>query len=1147
MVSLISVASMLCDSDDNDIDDATGGALKVDADFADGFNGATAMEDARARDMKSINPFLEVLAVAHSVMITESEDQYSVGLDSILFKVLVLLDLLTLGSIMSYEAESPDEYALVKAAASLGWKFSARKGPKLTVTYSEPGRSTPEEKVYEIVATNAFTSARKRMSVLVRETKGYSDTYSLFVKGADNVMKDRARGNWSRKLEEDLNEFSNQGLRTLVLGSRQLGQAEVNRFLEDYGKAQRATTNRDLELERVANDVEEGLKILGATAIEDKLQDGVPDTIQHIRDAGVKLWVLTGDKLETARNIGYSTKVLDSTLDIKILDPDGGLDLEKLQSHWGAPQDSSDEDTSDGEDRRWWHWSRSDGGEKDTRSDSQRALMVTGKAMSEIWESEELKDVFLHYSTSCAVLIACRVSPSQKAELVQFIRDRVKPTPVTLGIGDGANDVPMIQTAQVGIGIAGKEGRQAVNNSDFAIAQFRYLERLLLLHGRWNYRRACMFTLFTFWRNMVQVLMIVCYTFISGFSGTSIYEDWIRLTFNALCTIPILPPGCSDKDLPEREVLKRPHLYQVGPQSKDLNPGKTALTLLVALLHALVLLLVTVFAFPGLEAIGAGDYYTFGTICYTCLIIDVNYRATFLTHSCDVRWLTFKTAILSFIMYICWLAFYPCLKFVTELLTPNMYMVPEHMVSRNAYFFIMIFVIPLAVLVYDMFFHWFFHRCLRPDAADKVMRELEEKGKGTSDTCSSDPISPATARSSARESMCGCSADVESGTDSAEETRSLVPDCGSPSEVETSHACRWLLQQPYHLKVSFGGALGGLILLLCAALCHWKSEGYAQIRINYSDWNDSVRDRASFLEGIFLHYPVGTRKEEVFKVDLDKDCVPLLDGGKSCTITIALPYPLKQPMLFYSVGPMYQNYNHYMKSEVIQELYGDWDEDKEQGGLQHQREAKCPPRTREVVTSPGAKPLQLVPCGLKAMSFFNDTFEVKDYTIDKKGIAWRTDVDRYSNPGFNDMPWSPAKAERFNSKIQWLFQTFNGVIDPAKNVKDEDFVSWMRPSALPRVWNKVGFIHEDLQKGQNITFVIDSRWPVDSIPGGYKSLVLTEYGEYGTRHDGFARVLMCCSIVSLIMSVAVWVLKWSGCVEEGDAREGTACAATESD
>ncbi|CAE7873911.1 unnamed protein product, partial [Symbiodinium microadriaticum] len=543
------------DNDEQDEDDETGsGAFAEKSDDAtwDGFDGGRELQ-AAARGMamkaREIDAFLEVL-VSHTVMVTSREDG---GLN--------------------YEAESPDEFALVKAAASQGWEFKARRGTELTVSYYNSSGSGARDLQYRVLATNAFNSARKRMSVVVQK----GSEHLLLVKGADNVMLERASSP-QRPLEADLTEFSEQGLRTLVLGSRSLQMTEVSSWLARYEEAQRATTDRDKKLEQVAEEIEKNLTILGATAIEDKLQDGVPETIENIRKAGIKLWVLTGDKLETARNIGFSTRVLTSQMDINILDmsdhDDIGFQLEQLQNRWGVGEESSDEEEEPYWLKTTWSYSSEATATKETADVSKRGLMVTGKAMKEIWQ-RDLKDMFKRVSTSCAVLIACRVSPSQKAELVQFIRDEVKPTPVTLAIGDGANDVPMIQTAQVGIGIAGKEGRQAVNNSDFAIAQFRYLERLVLLHGRWNYRRACMFTLFTFWRNMVQVLMIVCYTFISGFSGTSIYEDWIRLTFNALCTIPILPPGCHDKDLPEKEVLKRPHLYQVGPQSGDLNLAKT--------------------------------------------------------------------------------------------------------------------------------------------------------------------------------------------------------------------------------------------------------------------------------------------------------------------------------------------------------------------------------------------------------------------------------------------------------------------------------------------------------------------------------------------------------------------------------------------
>ena len=204
---------------------------------------------------------------------------------------------------------------------------------------------------------------------------------------------------------------------------------------------------------------------------------------------------------------------------------------------------------------------------------------------------------------------------------------------MTLAIGDGANDVPMIQEAQVGVGIAGREGRQAVNNSDFAIGQFKYLQQLLFVHGRWNYRRACAYTLFTFWRNMVQVLMIVYYTWISGYSGTSLFEDWVRLSFNPLCTLPILAVGCLDKDVEEKVARTNPKLYVIGREGQDLNVWKVVRMLGSAVVHSATLHWLTLLAFPHLDMSGQGDYYTFGTICYTCLVIDVNYRVSFMTHS----------------------------------------------------------------------------------------------------------------------------------------------------------------------------------------------------------------------------------------------------------------------------------------------------------------------------------------------------------------------------------------------------------------------------------------------------------------------------------------------------------------------------------
>ncbi|CAK9102793.1 Phospholipid-transporting ATPase IB (ATPase class I type 8A member 2) (P4-ATPase flippase complex alpha subunit ATP8A2), partial [Durusdinium trenchii] len=734
-----------------------------------GFNGGKFLEADRSSN-RSIDRFLEILAVSHTVMATKKDGE------------------------LIYEAESPDEYALVKAAAVAGFEFKSRSGSDATVSIRPHSQDKSQDVTYSLLATNEFNSARKRMSVLVK--KGAE--YLLLVKGADNVMLERAAQRNQAVLEAHLQEFAEEGLRTLVIGCRTIPMTEATSWLNQFQEAQRATADREEKLGQVAEQIEKSLEIVGATAIEDKLQDGVPDTIQLIRDAGIKLWVLTGDKLETARNIGFSTRVLSTSMDIRILDDELGEDIDAIENAWECYSDVSDQE------------------EEVVRS---RALMVTGKMVSLIWESDgaddSLKKKFQRISTSCAVLIACRVSPLQKAELVSFIRENVTPTPVTLAVGDGANDVPMIQTAQVGVGIAGREGRQAVNNSDFAIGQFRFLERLLLLHGRWNYRRACMFTLFTFWRNMVQVLMIVFYTFISGYSGTSLFEDWIRLTFNGVCTMPILPPGCMDQDFREQIILKNPKQYQVGPNSEDLNSKKVAMTISVAVLHAFVIVVITLLAFPGLEIVGSGDYYTFGTICYTCLILDVNYRAIFLSNN-NSRSLTIWVALAAFLLYSVYLLVYTNWPWLCNKLTPNMFKVPDHM-SASAYFWICIFIVPFTAFVYDTFFHWVYHTVIDPDRADRLRIKLENDEHS---------------RSLLDCRLTSESSDEEMG--SASEGEGLMARCGA-SEFESLEMMNWMNcdKVAYDTRVFSLAIAGGVVMELLALLCWSQSSSKNQVRIIY--------------------------------------------------------------------------------------------------------------------------------------------------------------------------------------------------------------------------------------------------------------------------------------------------------------------------
>jgi len=416
---------------------------------------------------KRLEEFLVSLAVCHTV-IPERDDNGR----------------------LTYQSASPDEGALVAAARFLGAEFHQR-GNKLVVV-----NQFGEDVRYEVLAVNAFSSKRKRMSVLVRRP---DESYVLYCKGADDIMVSLIKETLSDDLtilKNHLFEFASDGLRTLVVGKVEVDSERAKGWLRAYDAASVALEDRDQKLKDLAADIEQDLTLVGATAIEDKLQDGVPEAIEKLTQAGIKVWMLTGDKLETAQNIGYSCRLLTRDMEVAKIDErtsiETSLALARLilnfQNYIG-------------------------------RQHPNLGVVVTGQSLGLIFNSDDMKKMFLEICKMAKVVVACRVIPSQKAEIVRLVRLGIKPHPLTLAIGDGANDVAMIQEAHVGIGISGNEGMQAVRASDYSFAQFRFLVKLLLVHGHWNYRRVAFLILYCFYKNIVVVLTLFYFGFLNGWSG----------------------------------------------------------------------------------------------------------------------------------------------------------------------------------------------------------------------------------------------------------------------------------------------------------------------------------------------------------------------------------------------------------------------------------------------------------------------------------------------------------------------------------------------------------------------------------------------------------------------------------------------------
>jgi phospholipid-translocating ATPase len=373
---------------------------------------------------------------------------------------------------IDFKAQSPDEAALVATARDCGFTVLGRSDDNLTVNV------LGEDRHYEILCTLEFNSSRKRMSAIVRMP---DNTIKLFCKGADSMIYSRLRPGIQKELRqttaEHLEMFAREGLRTLCLAERVLTEEEFKTWYVEHEAAATALVDRDDKLDVVADKIERDLVLLGGTAIEDRLQDGVPAAIELLGEAGIKLWVLTGDKVETAINIGFSCNLLNNDMDLLVLkiEDEDLISMEALLD----------------KNLQIFGMTGSDEELKAAQTDHvppppTHAIVIDGETLK-LALHDSLKQKFLLLCKQCRAVLCCRVSPSQKAAVVAMVKKGLDC--LTLAIGDGANDVAMIQEAHVGIGIAGVEGRQAVMSSDYAIGQFRFLTRLVLVHGRWSYRR----------------------------------------------------------------------------------------------------------------------------------------------------------------------------------------------------------------------------------------------------------------------------------------------------------------------------------------------------------------------------------------------------------------------------------------------------------------------------------------------------------------------------------------------------------------------------------------------------------------------------------------------------------------------------------
>ncbi|KAG7167224.1 phospholipid-transporting ATPase VD-like 2, partial [Homarus americanus] len=501
-----------------------------------------------------------------------------------------------------YEAESPDELALVDAAYKYGFRLLRRNLHNILI--SLPGYGLCE---YEVLHVLPFDSNRKRMSIIVR----HPDTQEkiLYCKGADSAILDNLNRSVDDKTklrifrtQQHLNNYSKKGLRVLCMAKRVLTDSEYEDWAMKHKDAENALSNREHKLQDSYTRIEKNLKLIGATGIEDRLQDGVPETIQALRNAGIVVWVLTGDKQETAVNIAYSCALFVPSMEILKLNARTKDQAEQTIQFYLQQIKQQEEILQRNEMQ---------GTVPDPVAANSGMIQFTTFQENNHRQSEPVKQRGLVVDGRTLV-----ATPLQKALIVRSAKDSLKV--LTLAVGDGANDVSMIQTADVGVGISGVEGRQAVMASDYAIARFRHLEKLLLVHGHWCYDRLSRIILYFFYKNASFVLILLCYQLYNGFSGSSMIDQMYLMVFNLFFTsIPPIFVGIYDQDAPAEVLLAQPQLYAQGRESRLYKPHSFWVNILDAVYQAIVLFF---FAAVLHEDSSAGMYQFGMTVTHSCLV-----------------------------------------------------------------------------------------------------------------------------------------------------------------------------------------------------------------------------------------------------------------------------------------------------------------------------------------------------------------------------------------------------------------------------------------------------------------------------------------------------------------------------------------------
>eukprot|EP00180_Rhodochaete_pulchella_P000532 Plantae.Rhodophyta-Rhodochaete_pulchella.ctg1382.p1 GENE.Plantae.Rhodophyta-Rhodochaete_pulchella.ctg1382~~Plantae.Rhodophyta-Rhodochaete_pulchella.ctg1382.p1 ORF type:complete len:816 (+),score=159.98 Plantae.Rhodophyta-Rhodochaete_pulchella.ctg1382:177-2450(+) len=450
-----------------------------------------------------------------------------------------------------FQAASPDEIALVKFVEGVGMTLQERSATRITLV-----SPTREEITYDILYEFPFTSDAKRMGIIVKDQD--TGLVTLYVKGADSVMAKIVRYNdW---LEEECGNLAREGLRTLVYGKRVLDSEELRDFEVRWRNAKTQHHNRKEAMNAVQSSLERDMELIALTGVEDKLQPNVRETLEKLRHAGIKIWMLTGDKVETATCIAVSSRLAERSQGIsKITGVTSRNEASRKLSHFG-------------------------------RVANKDVLVVDGTSIQ--WFLDHYPRDFFEVAAAAPAVVASRCSPTQKAAVVQLLKSFTKGR--VAAIGDGGNDVSMIQEANVGIGIPGKEGKQASLAADFSITTFSHLTRLMMWHGRNSYKRSARMAQFVMHRGLIISIIQLVYSALFFYAAVSQYDSWILVGYATVFTMFPVFSLVLDQDVSESAAETYPELYRDLQKGRSLNPKTFLIWVFKSIYQGTVIMLLSV-------------------------------------------------------------------------------------------------------------------------------------------------------------------------------------------------------------------------------------------------------------------------------------------------------------------------------------------------------------------------------------------------------------------------------------------------------------------------------------------------------------------------------------------------------------------------